>query len=235
MTPTIHCPVSSLDDPDLLETLLGEYQNLADELALEGHGSARRIFHNQEAIAAVARHKARLAATDELTALPNYRETMRHLFAEFDRAVRYGHPLTVLVLDLDNFGQYNREVGHFPANIALSTCGACFPLQVRSADVVGRAGGEEFLVIMPETAEAEGLVLANRICESVSQLPVPGGPLSVSIGQATLMPYDDCPETLLSRADLALYFVKANGKSFAAAWRPGFGWPLGTREPLLMA
>ena len=159
-----------------------------------------------------------ISVRDELTGLFNRREFNRRLFEEeIKRAHRYGRPVSLLILDLDNLKEINDEYGHPSGDEALRHVSRSIVDQVRPVDSVSRYGGDEFVVMAPETDSAEALAMAERVRESVSFSPVllPLGDhahLSVSIGIATFPRDAHSAEELVNRADLALYQAKSAGR-----------------------
>jgi diguanylate cyclase (GGDEF)-like protein len=161
-----------------------------------------------------------LSTTDELTRLYNRRYCKKYLEDEIDRSKRYDRPLSVAIFDIDHFKSINDTLGH-PAGDEVLKAVAGFLLKCsRGTDVVGRWGGEEFIVILPET-EAE---VAYTYCERVrlgvaEQLGKREGEqfvhtgLTISGGVATFEPATDTFETIIERADRALYSAKRNGRN----------------------
>lgn len=158
----------------------------------------------------------RLANTDALTGLPNRRFFMAQLAGELARRHRYGHPLSLLMLDLDHFKQVNDRWGHAAGDEALRLFADSVQCCLRTQDVVGRLGGEEFAILLPETAENVALPVAERIRARLEQTPLPSSKgeshVTVSIGVTQAQDSDDL-ESLLHRADQALYAAKERGRN----------------------
>jgi len=155
----------------------------------------------------------RLADIDSLTGLRNRRYFHELLGREIARAKRYERKLSLIVFDLDNFKQINDRVGHLTGDAVLAEVAARVRDVIRESDLAGRVGGDEFGVIMPETALIDAEQLANRIARTVGERPVGDShKLFVSAGVAELRPDDDATE-LFERADDALYRAKKAGKS----------------------
>jgi diguanylate cyclase (GGDEF)-like protein len=155
----------------------------------------------------------RLSRTDPLTGLGNRRHVEERLAAELARARRHGRELSLLVLDLDGLKAVNDRHGHKAGDAALRRVAAAIAQSSRASDVAGRWGGDEFVVLAPDTASEDAAALAERIRRLAREAA--GGeeaapPLSVSIGVASLAPADD-PEGLLRRADAALLEAKHQG------------------------
>ena len=162
-----------------------------------------------------------LAITDALTGLPNYRHFAMTLSKEIERSSRFGRPLSLLMLDLDLFKGVNDTFGHQRGDAVLVEVAKRIQAKCRDVDTVCRYGGEEFVVILPET-DAEGAgKLADRICAAIRRKPfgpsgVPPVHLTVSIGVAVYPEHGDSTSLLLRRADDALYEVKSAGRN---SWR----------------
>lgn len=158
----------------------------------------------------------RLANTDSLTGLPTRRFFMTQLASELARRQRYGHPLSLLMLDLDHFKQINDQWGHAVGDDALRLFADSVQCCLRTQDVAGRLGGEEFAILLPETAENVAIPVAERIRARIEHAPIitPKGKCSVtvSIGVTEASDGDDL-ESLLRRADEALYSAKQGGRN----------------------
>jgi len=161
----------------------------------------------------------RLAITDELTGLYNYRYLQQRLDEEIERARRYHKDLSLLMLDIDDFKGFNDSHGHIAGDGALADFAAVLLAEVREVDVVARYGGEEFSVILPETDAAGAFVVAEKIREAVSlyefqdEDSVRGCTLTCSVGLATYPSHAQEKETLLRLSDDALYRAKNGGKN----------------------
>jgi diguanylate cyclase (GGDEF)-like protein len=155
----------------------------------------------------------KFALTDPLTRLFNRRFGISHLDQEIARNQRSGGALTILMIDLDDFKRLNDRFGHLQGDHALRATAEVLRKTLRKVDTICRYGGEEFLVVLPQTSAEDAAILAARLFVAVEargvelQLPV-----TVSIGQATLRPWDTA-ESLLQRADQALYASKSQGRN----------------------
>ncbi|HAW91443.1 MULTISPECIES: GGDEF domain-containing protein [unclassified Arsukibacterium] len=157
----------------------------------------------------------KMATTDELTSLINRRETMRILDIEISRTIRQQTPLTIMMLDLDDFKAINDNFGHLSGDQTLKTVAECCNAQLRKTDFIGRIGGEEFLVILPDTAIVSASELAERIRHALEQQTSAQSSLplfTVSIGVAQCR-RTDTPASLIQLADEALYRAKATGRN----------------------
>jgi diguanylate cyclase (GGDEF)-like protein len=124
-------------------------------------------------------------------------------------------PLTALIVDLDHFKQINDTHGHATGDDVLAALGTTMQAALRASDFVGRYGGEEFVVLLPDTGPDEGRLVAEKIRAAIQTISVGGinRTITASIGLATLP--DDATDstTLLRQADRALYLAKANGRN----------------------
>ncbi len=158
----------------------------------------------------------RLAHTDALTGLPNRRFFMTQLAGELGRRQRYGHPLSLLMLDMDHFKRINDQWGHAVGDEALRLFADSVQCCLRTQDVAARLGGEEFAILLPETAENVARPVAERIRARMEQTPIATSEgnvnATVSIGVAEATDDDDL-ESLLRRADQALYAAKQQGRN----------------------
>jgi diguanylate cyclase (GGDEF)-like protein len=158
-----------------------------------------------------------LSTTDELTGLPNRRMMLRRLDAEIDRARRFAHPVSVVAIDIDHFKILNDTRGHPTGDAALRVVAEILGGNVRRVDLVARMGGEEFLVLLPESTTAEAATVAEKLRQAIAARDVPGGDtqpaghLTISLGVATLRD-GEASAALLERADRALYAAKRRGR-----------------------
>lgn len=184
------------------------------------------------AVAALALDNARarselelLATTDDLTGLPNRRRFQTELEREIATANRYGSPLMLLLLDLNNFKAINDTYGHPAGDNALTIVAQALQEQVRAPDLVARLGGDEFAVLLPQTDPIEAQALAQRLRQTVEAALDPPLNISVSIGMSTHELGRDFD--LLKDADRFLYEAK---RSHPAATSIQFHTPAGDRQ-----
>ena len=161
-----------------------------------------------------------LATHDALTGAFNRRHIEEVVKREFERADRYGRPLTVAMLDADHFKRVNDSYGHQVGDDVLRELADRCRRTLRSNDVLGRYGGEEFVIVFPETGLDEARVVAERLRGAIAERPVSTGdlslPVTVSIGLATSS-RGQTPDSLLARADAALYAAKRGGRNLVHA------------------
>ena len=157
-----------------------------------------------------------LSLTDELTGLYNARHFFRQVQAEVDRALRYGNPLSICVLDIDRFKEYNDAYGHLCGDSVLSELGRVIQKLIRDSDSAYRYGGEEFIIALPGVDPEMARTVIDRIRTDFAALPhaYPGGALyaTFSAGVACY-PDFDTGENLTEAADYALLEAKRRGRN----------------------
>ena len=154
-----------------------------------------------------------LAVTDGLTRLKNRRAFQEKLREEVERVARYPASLSLMILDVDHFKQFNDTFGHPAGDDILWSVARLLENNSRSTDFVARYGGEEFVILMPNTNQQGSLVMAEKVCRAVEQGDWRDRPISVSIGVATIATTDGNGTALVKEADAALYFSKKNGRN----------------------
>ena len=177
-----------------------------------------------------------ISLTDGLTHVANRRRFDEKLQDEWKRAQRHGHPLSLLLLDIDHFKRVNDELGHLVGDDCLTEVAALCAAEVqRSGDLLARYGGEEFSILLPATPEEGAVRVAERVRQAVARAQVHTGErvapvsLTISVGVACLVPGPDMePQELIRQADEALYAAKESGRNrvmvardFRAATVPG--------------
>jgi diguanylate cyclase (GGDEF)-like protein len=158
-----------------------------------------------------------MSITDSLTKLFNSRHFFNQLKLEAERAERYGHPLSLMLLDIDNFKEYNDLYGHLEGDRALVVLADVIRKTLRVTDTAFRYGGEEFTVILPETDAAESLEVAERLRKGfaaswLSPLSKLKCCVTISIGVSRYLPGETVP-SFLDRVDGAMYRAKQRGKN----------------------
>jgi len=160
----------------------------------------------------------RLATLDGLTGTYNRRHFMELAHLAFESARRFGQPLTAVMLDVDHFKSINDEYGHHVGDQVLRTLAERCRSTLRTIDVLGRYGGEEFAILLPGTTRRNAAtILAERIRHRVAEelVHTDAGPVgvTVSVGVAAMEPTTRNPEELFKRADAALYEAKQAGRN----------------------
>ena len=178
---------------------------LADQIALSIHNA--QLFRKLE----------ELSSIDELTKLPNRRYLNERLEREMADARRYGHPLSLLMIDIDHFKKLNDRAGHPIGDAALVMVAERLRGSLREVDTIARWGGEEFVVLLSHASEADALEVAEKLRKAIAEIDTswsreqPFGHLSLSIGVAELKEGED-GAALVQRADRAVYVAKREGR-----------------------
>jgi two-component system, cell cycle response regulator len=150
--------------------------------------------------------------TDSLTGLANRASLNERFTKEIERSIRYGRPLSVIMIDLDHFKAINDLLGHLAGDKTLQEFAVVAKANTRAIDTVGRWGGEEFLVICPETDAGAAMIVARRLCDAVrAHAFSTGWTHTISLGVAALANGDSL-DSLLHRADKAMYLAKKQGR-----------------------
>lgn len=153
------------------------------------------------------------AFTDHLSGLPNRRRLERQLEQEITRTVRYGHPFSLLMFDIDNFKKVNDTFGHDAGDEVIRVLAKTFQAGIRGIDLAARIGGEEFAIILTETPIERALEVAERLRDAVKSLSIPTvGSVTVSAGVAEAPSFAQTARELLACADVALYTAKEQGR-----------------------
>jgi diguanylate cyclase (GGDEF)-like protein len=164
------------------------------------------------------------ATTDGLTGLNNHRTFQEIAAREFDRAKRYGRPLSMLLTDIDHFKKFNDTYGHPVGDLVLREIANCIKISARANDYPARYGGEEFAVVLPETAEQGAMVIAERIRQTVEAKTIQSGQnmlrVTISIGCVTFPTYGTTQQEVIDCADKALYASKESGRNRVTLYNP---------------
>lgn len=217
----VHCSLESRGGVVMLRDLgshngtwidgerVAERRLLDGERVQLGAGTLVKLCIADDTELAYQRRMAEVALRDPLSGAFNRRHFAERLESEFEAARRYNHPLAALLLDVDQLKNLNEQQGRAAGDEALRAIAAT--LQVRSHDVVGRVGGDEFAVLLRETDLAGALALAERVRKKIEE----GGKVTVTIGLAVTLPQyralSDLPQELLGSAQLALERLKQLG------------------------
>jgi diguanylate cyclase (GGDEF)-like protein/PAS domain S-box-containing protein len=155
-----------------------------------------------------------LARVDFLTGIPNRRMFYQALTLEGKRSRRYGRPVTLVYIDVDNFKHLNDHFGHAKGDELLKTIGATLETSVRSTDMAARLGGDEFAILLPETDEPSASVIVSKLRLNLNAAIAPKGwPVTFSFGVVTFPVALDSTEDMVKRADEFMYEAKRGGKS----------------------
>jgi diguanylate cyclase (GGDEF)-like protein len=199
-------------DPGNGRALAGEVRTLKAEL----QDARRTLDAKRQELQAVIAQADEVSHTDMLTLLPNRRAVISDLQRQVNLSERYDLPLTISMIDLDNFKDINDTFGHAAGDQVLRFVASEMRDHIRQPDEIGRYGGDEFLVILPNTAQHAAAEQASRLCQQLHGAPIIVGQdvihMSLSIGIAQYRPHVDDWHTLVERADQALYQAKHNGR-----------------------
>ncbi|HEY3329346.1 MAG TPA: diguanylate cyclase [Capsulimonadaceae bacterium] len=154
-----------------------------------------------------------LATQDGLTGLTNHRAFHDLLESEVTRADRYGHGLSMVMLDVDHFKQYNDAFGHPEGDTVLREVSSILKQTARTCDTVARYGGEEFVVLLPETNIHDAAAIAERFRAGIASFDWPRRSVTISLGVSTLSPDVSNASSLVACADAALYESKRGGRN----------------------
>lgn len=200
-----------------------EIGNLSKSLKKMAHNLQETMASRDELIFEVEQRKKAeeqlqiLSTTDELTGVDNRRAFNDKLHTNIGRAKRYHEPLSLLMLDVDNFKKVNDSYGHNVGDLVLKTLVSALTEGIRQEDLIARWGGEEFSILLPQTGKDAALQQAERLREKVADYDFPTvGQVTVSIGHTELQD-QDIPESLVKRADNALYQAKRGGRNIVKA------------------
>ena len=176
----------------------------------------QRLKRKQTELKAVLVQAHEVSHTDALTFLPNRRQIIGDLQREVMVSDRYGTPFSISMVDIDLFKNINDTYGHTVGDDVLRNLANELRQHIRHPDMIGRYGGEEFLIILPHSPLKAAMEQAERLCKHVRSLGMKAGEhdisLTISIGMAQYKIHEEDWQTFLSRADKALYQAKNNGR-----------------------
>lgn len=192
------------------------------ELKDYSDGLERMVRERTAELTSVMERLRTLSITDDLTGLYNRRFFFQRLGEEISLSLRHGHPLSVMIIDIDNFKVINDTRGHIAGDTLLKEFAEFLWGVVRKSDIVARYGGEEFGIILPHTDGKGSLKSAEKIRKKIglNDFPAPEGLLkiTVSIGAAEFDKGETDPDVLLRWADTAMYTAKRAGKNICSLW-----------------
>lgn len=191
------------------QEMLDEFTRLNNELI----NTQRELARRNSDLAAANVQLDSLAMTDGLTGLKNHRAFQELLERERARTARYGTLLSLLMLDVDHFKQFNDQFGHPAGDQVLKQVGQILANESRADSFVARYGGEEFAVILPNCDDEEAASVAERVRRAIEIGPWTLRPITASIGTATMIAATEERAALIARADAAMYRAKVSGRN----------------------
>jgi len=207
-----------------LELILTEVNRALEKIQLQRQNTnlMETLKNYSKELEVVSRQLKSMAERDGLTDLYNHRHFRESLDREIARADRDKNPLSLIIIDLDYFKNYNDSNGHLAGDKLLKECGQILKDSVRGSDLVARYGGEEFVLILPNADGENASQLAERIREQIAGFPFQGrerqptGMLTASLGVATYPRDGETANALIDSADQALYKAKESGRNKVA-------------------
>jgi two-component system, chemotaxis family, response regulator WspR len=210
--------------PDSIELVARiRYHSAAYVAQIQRDEAYRALRKSQQELMETNLELQRLTNVDGLTGLSNRRYFNEYIETEWNHAIRTGNPISLLMIDIDHFKQYNDSYGHLAGDEVLRAVAQAVKRHFRRAtDLAARFGGEEFVVVLPLTPAHDLQQLANGVVEAVESLDLPhlastvGNKVTVSVGGATALPQrGERFFTLIDAADMALYEAKRAGRNRA--------------------
>jgi len=196
-----------------------ELENLNIKLEEANKNLSIKVEQRTKALKRVNKELEKLAITDPLTGVSNRRYFVERLKKEFNRAKRYSHDLSLIMIDIDHFKKFNDVHGHLLGDSVLVELSSIFNSNVRTTDFVSRYGGEEFVLTLPETDKGGALEIAERIRKSVEKhnfphsLKAKTGKITVSTGISSYPEDASTIRNLMEKADKAMYMAKNGGRN----------------------
>jgi diguanylate cyclase (GGDEF)-like protein len=201
--------------------VFGQMQRSLEEELERARATGARAYGIVEELRLANFRLREMSHRDELTEVGNRRSFDLRLREEISRSGRFGHPFSLLAIDIDEFKKFNDQFGHPKGDSVLRALGTLMRSASRGGDVPCRVGGEEFAFILPETSKTDGIVFAERFrrrVESSVMAPDSEKPITVSIGLAAF-PHDGrSPDEIVWAADEALYQSKRAGRNRVTAY-----------------
>jgi len=201
------------------DDLNGKYQKLLEDfqrLEAEFQKTKRALEIREIEVKSILMQANELANIDVLTFLPNRRKIIVELQEEVIRSDRYGTPLSISILDIDHFKKVNDTYGHTTGDEALRSVAARLRDHIRHPDVIGRYGGEEFLIVLPNSDAKAAAEQASRLCREIRKMQIEANDhilsVTISVGIAQLRIKQENWEGVLHRADEAVYQAKNSGR-----------------------
>ncbi len=213
--------------PPLDQRAVEEYMQVTSELSNTTRTLQKVRYHleqKQHLLEEALAQIEKIANIDDLTRIPNRRNVLLKLDEEVKRSLRYGSPVSILLIDIDFFKHINDHHGHQMGDEVLQTCANTLQRSIRISDHLGRYGGEEFLVVLPVCTKEAAADMAERLRLRVAESHFTTGEttsfsITISIGVSELNAQQDTLEALIAHADHALYAAKAAGRNQVQIWQ----------------
>ena len=189
---------------ELIKQIMLEFKNIVEK--------DLRLLDKNEVIEKMNKELKDISLRDSLTGLYNHKTIHEFLFVEIQNAVRYGKSLTVAMVDIDDFKEINDLYGHKTGDLVLSDFAELMNARLRDSDIIGRYGGDEFLIIFTDTQMEDAYRIINRLRKNAEKSQGEGIGITMSAGIASLGQKCTADE-LVARADEALYKAKRRGKN----------------------
>ena len=213
--------IRALDEP-VRDKLLHDGRHIRIHCSVTANGGRMLNYCDVSDLIRNAKLLEELATIDSLTGIYNRRHFMVSAEAEWSRFHRYHRPLSMLMVDIDHFKSINDRYGHAVGDEAIKFVALACKQDLRGSDMVGRVGGEEFALVLPETDRAQAAIVAERIRERVAAQFLSAHKVqfktTISVGVAEATASMSGVDALLRSADLALYQAKANGRNRVVEW-----------------
>ena len=183
------------------------------------HGAARHVFRNEAVFQELLEKTREYSVTDGLTRLFNQTHFFLMLTRNLEESREKGRPFSLIILDVDNFKNYNDGNGHIKGSLALQKMGSLMKSVFRKSDILAKYGGDEFVVILPGTDKVGAYLAAERLRERVEGAKFKGGEgqpmgrITISLGVSSFPEHGESEDQVLDRADRALYFSKESGRN----------------------
>lgn len=219
------------DTPIIFLSAMDDEKSIIKGFECGGVDFVTKPFRHQELLARIRTHVElkqakekllRMATTDELTCLANRRHFMERLHEEYERSRRNESEFTMLMIDIDYFKNINDTYGHQAGDIVLRRLSDTMKNNLRLSDILGRIGGEEFAILLPDTEIREGMAIAERLRKKIENLGIPynGSVLhiTISIGASPSFNDDTGIDSILQRSDSALYKAKGMGRNQSCSY-----------------
>jgi diguanylate cyclase (GGDEF)-like protein len=209
-------------EPKVRDTQLADGRHIRVRCTVTPNGGRMLTYGDVTDLVRNAELLEKLATVDSMTGLYNRRHFLTLAEAEWVRFQRYQRPLSVLMIDIDHFKSVNDRYGHAVGDQAIASVATACQQSKRNSDIVGRLGGEEFAVLLPETDSAQAAIVAGRILERVAGQILPVHDLqfklTISVGTASATSSMSGVDALLRAADEAMYRAKAGGRNRMIQW-----------------